>query len=80
MERRNFGVELRGFGVLGAQKVWSLYWTDVLNCEGLCGTKGYSDILAVLIRIMFFYLKYGFNLQAISIFIFSRVDSQESKA
>ena len=45
-------VELRGFrcwtegffvlklAILGAEMVWSLCWTDVLNWEGLCGTEG----------------------------------------
>ena len=50
-----FGVELRGFwywtegfmvltwGILGAEKVSSLYGTDVSNWWGLCGTEGYSE-------------------------------------
>ena len=38
-------VELKGFWcwaqeILGAEKVWSLNWTDVLNLRGLCGTGG----------------------------------------
>ena len=37
---RFFGVEHRD--VLGAEKVWSLCWTDVLNWESLCETGGYS--------------------------------------
>ena len=29
--------------IFGAEMVWSLCWTDVLNWEGLCGTEGYSS-------------------------------------
>ena len=51
---RVFGVELRGFwcwtegfwvlnwGIPGAEKVWSLCGTNVLNWGGLCGTERYS--------------------------------------
>ena len=46
------GVELWGFGVelkdFGAEEVWSLYATDVLNWGGLCGTELSWGILAFL--------------------------------
>ena len=36
------GVLVLNWGILGAEKVWSLCWTDVLNLGGLCGTAEYS--------------------------------------
>ena len=38
----NWGISVLNRGVLGADKVWSLCGTDLLNWGGLCETEGYS--------------------------------------
>ena len=38
------GFLVLNWGILGAEEVWSLCGTDVMNWGGLCGTEGYSDL------------------------------------
>ena len=41
---RTEGFLVLNWGILGAGKVWSLSWTNVMNSGGLCGTEGFSQL------------------------------------